>query len=366
MAKVRLLDPERREAAARPLRAHRRAMASGGMATVFLGRLWRRGRLPALRRHQAAAPQPSPARKRVHRDVPRTRLQQAPGRRGIHRTRTWCPSSRCMGESDSGYYLVMRKASRADTARAAHGARARPGPAASRGRCSSASCSTRSPWAARRARAARRERATPSSSGPPRRVAVQNVLVGVDGCSRITDFGVAHAASRLQNTRADRLKGKLAYMSPEQARTGQVDRRADVFAMGIILWEVLAAKRLFKGENEAVTLHRVTSRTSPSRACPSVARGAAPGARSGVRPRRWSATAANRYFSAADMAEALLERAARAAANASATDLGARLRRARWRPTCKALGEGFISPPSARASAPGWPTASRACRASAA
>ena len=74
-----------------------------------------------------------------------------------------------------------------------------------------------------------------------RDVSPQNVLVGVDGCSRITDFGVAHAASRLQNTRADRLKGKLAYMSPEQARAGEVDRRADVFAMGIILWEVLAA-----------------------------------------------------------------------------------------------------------------------------
>src|SRR6185369_608614 len=82
-----------------------------------------------------------------------------------------------------------------------------------------------------------------------RDVSPQNVLVGVDGSSRITDFGVAHAASRLQNTRADRLKGKIAYMSPEQAHAGDVDRRADVFAMGIILWEVLAARRLFKADS---------------------------------------------------------------------------------------------------------------------
>ncbi len=151
-----------------------------------------------------------------------------------------------------------------------------------------------------------------------RDVSPQNVLVGVDGCSRITDFGVAHAASRLQNTRADRLKGKLAYMSPEQARAGEVDRRADVFAMGIILWEVLAARRLFKGENEAVTLSRVTSEPIPRLS--SMVPGLHP-ALDEVSAKALERDPNRRYASAADMAEAL-ERAARAAANASATDLG--------------------------------------------
>jgi len=91
-----------------------------------------------------------------------------------------------------------------------------------------------------------------------RDVSPQNVLVGVDGISRITDFGVARAASRLTATRVGQLKGKIAYMAPEQAAGEElIDRRADVFAAGIVVWEELAAKRLFKAENEAATLSRV-------------------------------------------------------------------------------------------------------------
>jgi serine/threonine-protein kinase len=90
-----------------------------------------------------------------------------------------------------------------------------------------------------------------------RDVSPQNILIGMDGSARITDFGVARATTRLSTTRTGQLKGKLAYMAPEQARGAQVDRRADVFAMGIVLWECLAQKRLFKGEGEAETLNRV-------------------------------------------------------------------------------------------------------------
>lgn len=97
-----------------------------------------------------------------------------------------------------------------------------------------------------------------------RDVSPQNILVGVDGNTRITDFGVARAASRLSATRAGQLKGKIAYMAPEQAvGDPSVDRRADVFSAGIVLWEVLAAKRLFKAENEAATLSRVISEPIP-------------------------------------------------------------------------------------------------------
>jgi eukaryotic-like serine/threonine-protein kinase len=91
-----------------------------------------------------------------------------------------------------------------------------------------------------------------------RDVSPQNILVGTDGVTRITDFGVARAASRLSATRAGQLKGKLAYMAPEQAGgEEEVDRRADVFSAGVVLWEALALKRLFKASNEAATLSRV-------------------------------------------------------------------------------------------------------------
>ena len=97
-----------------------------------------------------------------------------------------------------------------------------------------------------------------------RDVSPQNILVGVDGNTRITDFGVARAASRLSATRAGQLKGKIAYMAPEQAvGDPTVDRRADVFSAAIVLWEVLAARRLFKAENEAATLARVISEPIP-------------------------------------------------------------------------------------------------------
>jgi serine/threonine-protein kinase len=90
-----------------------------------------------------------------------------------------------------------------------------------------------------------------------RDVSPQNILIGVDGIARITDFGVARATSRLTSTRVGQLKGKLAYMAPEQAKGEGLDRRADVFSAGVLIWETLAGKRLFKADNEAATLQRV-------------------------------------------------------------------------------------------------------------
>jgi hypothetical protein len=97
-----------------------------------------------------------------------------------------------------------------------------------------------------------------------RDVSPQNILIGMDGSARITDFGVARATTRLSTTRTGQLKGKLAYMAPEQAKGSDVDRRADVFAMGIVVWECLTQKRLFKGEGEADTLNRVLYEPIPS------------------------------------------------------------------------------------------------------
>jgi serine/threonine-protein kinase len=92
----------------------------------------------------------------------------------------------------------------------------------------------------------------------------QNILVGVDGSARLTDFGVARAASRLAITRPQQVKGKVAYLSPEQAHAMDLDRRSDLFTMGIVLWEVLAGRSLFQADNEAVTLSRVVSGPIPA------------------------------------------------------------------------------------------------------
>ncbi len=97
-----------------------------------------------------------------------------------------------------------------------------------------------------------------------RDVSPHNILVSVDGVSRITDFGIARAASRLAVTRTGQLKGKIAYMAPEQARSEKIDRRADVFAMGICLWEMIARRRLFKSEAEGETLNRLLYEPIPS------------------------------------------------------------------------------------------------------
>jgi eukaryotic-like serine/threonine-protein kinase len=96
-----------------------------------------------------------------------------------------------------------------------------------------------------------------------RDVSPHNVMVGVDGISRLTDFGVAKAEVRLTSTREGQFKGKLAYMAPEQASTGNADQRSDLFSMGIILWESLTGRRLFRGENNAETLHKVLQSEIP-------------------------------------------------------------------------------------------------------
>jgi serine/threonine-protein kinase len=90
-----------------------------------------------------------------------------------------------------------------------------------------------------------------------RDVSPHNVLVGRDGVARLTDFGVAKAEDRLANTRDGQVKGKIAYMAPEQAAVGRCDTRSDLFAMAIVLWECATGQRLFRAENSAATLHRL-------------------------------------------------------------------------------------------------------------
>ena len=91
-----------------------------------------------------------------------------------------------------------------------------------------------------------------------RDVSPHNLLVGSDGATRVTDFGIALGAGRLASTRPDgTLKGKLQYLAPEQIGRKPVDRRVDVFAAGIVLWECLTGERLFQARTEAETVTRV-------------------------------------------------------------------------------------------------------------
>lgn len=105
-----------------------------------------------------------------------------------------------------------------------------------------------------------------------RDVSPQNILVGIDGVARVIDFGVAKAAGRLQTTRDGVLKGKVAYMSPEQLRAGEVTRRVDVYAMAVVLWEMLAARHLFTADSEGSLIGVVLggAKQPPSRYAPDV------------------------------------------------------------------------------------------------
>jgi len=91
-----------------------------------------------------------------------------------------------------------------------------------------------------------------------------NLLVDTDGIARITDFGVAKAQVRLSSTRDGQFKGKLSYMAPEQAANGQADQRSDLFSMGIVLWESLTGRRLFRGENNADVLNKILNPQVPA------------------------------------------------------------------------------------------------------
>jgi serine/threonine protein kinase len=84
-----------------------------------------------------------------------------------------------------------------------------------------------------------------------RDVSPHNLLVSMDGRVKVVDFGIAKATGRRSSTRTGQLRGKLAYMSPEQASSGAIDHRTDLFALGAVLWELLVNERLFTAVSES-------------------------------------------------------------------------------------------------------------------
>jgi serine/threonine protein kinase len=96
-----------------------------------------------------------------------------------------------------------------------------------------------------------------------RDVSPQNILISYEGDAKVIDFGIAKAANRSQKTQAGILKGKFGYMSPEQVRGMPIDRRSDIFAVGVLLYEMLTGEKLFVGESDFSTLEKVRNADVP-------------------------------------------------------------------------------------------------------
>ena len=96
-----------------------------------------------------------------------------------------------------------------------------------------------------------------------RDVSPQNLLVGFDGITRVTDFGIAKAFGRATQTQTGVLKGKFGYMSPEQLRFEEPDRRSDIFSLGIVLFELAAGRRLYKNQEGMDGARRILTEAAP-------------------------------------------------------------------------------------------------------
>jgi class 3 adenylate cyclase/tetratricopeptide (TPR) repeat protein len=96
-----------------------------------------------------------------------------------------------------------------------------------------------------------------------RDISPQNIMVRLDGVTKVVDFGVAKAANRSTRTATGILKGKLRYMSPEQIRTEPLDGRSDQFALGAVLWELVTHQPLFSGENPVDVMRRIVQAPTP-------------------------------------------------------------------------------------------------------
>jgi serine/threonine-protein kinase len=152
-----------------------------------------------------------------------------------------------------------------------------------------------------------------------RDVSPHNILVSSKGIAKVIDFGIAKARSRMgSDTNSGVLKGKIAYMAPEQALGGQVDRRADVWAIGAILYHLLAGKPPYEGENQLATLHMLGSGRPPKPLPSSVH----PAIQAIVR-RALTHDPDGRASTAADMRDAIERAMASANLHATAADVAA-------------------------------------------
>ena len=190
-----------------------------------------------------------------------------------------------------------------------------------------------------------------------RDVTPHNVLVSYDGAVKLTDFGIAKAGNKLTNPGV--LKGKFAYMSPEQARGENVDVRTDVFALGVVLWELLTGGRLFQGDSEIAVLRAVQESTivPPARLNPDV-----PPDLDAAICRALERDLSKRFQTAGELERALAQCVLSHARSVDDTDVGAYVRRLfptaasnqslPALPERTALVDGALPPPGAEAAPP--------------
>ena len=151
-----------------------------------------------------------------------------------------------------------------------------------------------------------------------RDVTPQNILLSYDGAVKLTDFGIAKAGTRASTV--GMLKGKFAYMSPEQSRGQPVDSRTDIFALGITLWELLSGVRLFDADSDVAVLNAVQERAvvPPAQLNPTVDSNL-----SGIVMRCLERERGARFQTAQELERALARYLSAAAPGREETDVGA-------------------------------------------
>jgi serine/threonine-protein kinase len=135
-----------------------------------------------------------------------------------------------------------------------------------------------------------------------RDITPSNLHVTYGGRAVVMDFGIARSRDRLHETATDTIKGKNAYMAPEYVNGERIDRRADIFAVGVVLWELLTGQRLFRRENQAQTLMMVTTGPIPN---PSSIVGSVPPALESITLKALARKVDDRHRTAADLGDAL-------------------------------------------------------------
>jgi len=146
-----------------------------------------------------------------------------------------------------------------------------------------------------------------------------NIFVTYEGQTKVVDFGIAKAATRSADTRTGVLKGKIGYMAPEQARCEQVDRRADVFSIGVILWELLSGGRMWKGMSDVEILDQLMHGRIPDI---TTVRGDLSPELVGIVRRALAPNAIDRYSSASELRHDLMDELAREGSRVGDEEIG--------------------------------------------